>query len=301
MREDEDIEDTAGSLPRRELGRMLREARQATGMSIEHAARLMDWGTSTLSRLERGLTERIRIRDVLGLCELYGLDEEKTAAVKELAEQAPVRSWWRSYDGAMSAKFNLYVGLEAGATELEIFQSLIVPGMLQTADYARVLDRQYFPTDSDEELDHRVAVRTQRQHRITRKRHPARITVVLQEAALRTVVGNSRVMAAQLRQIADLSTRENIDVRIMPFRKGFPVGMAVSPFIILSFPHDAKGRPNEPTIVFAESFIGDAYLELPEDVQRFRTAFATLLAASLDDRGSRDLLRTVAKEYDSER
>ncbi|WP_280334914.1 helix-turn-helix domain-containing protein [Nocardia wallacei] len=301
MREDEDLEDTAGTLPRRQLGRMLREARQATGMSIEHAARLMEWGTSTLSRLERGQTERIRIRDVLGLCELYGLDEEQTAVIQELAEQAPVRSWWRSYDDVMLAKFNVFVGLEAGASEVAIFQPLIVPGLLQTADYARILDRQYFPDDPEEEIDRRVEVRSQRQHRITRKRHPIRLSVVLHEAVLRTVVGSPAVMAAQLRFIADVSTRENVEVRILPFRAGFPVGRVISSFIVMSFPRNIRGGPVEPDIVYAESFTGDVYLERREDVRRCREAFSRLHAATLAARPSRDLLREIAREYDSDR
>ncbi|ONM50743.1 helix-turn-helix domain-containing protein [Nocardia donostiensis] len=298
---DDEPEDTGSTLPRRQLGRLLREAREATGMSLEEAARLMEWGKSTLSRLERGKSERVRVREVSGLCELYGTDDEKTAAIKELAGQAPVRSWWRGYSDVIAAKFKPYIGLEAGASELAIFQPLIVPGLLQTADYARTLDKQYFPNDSDEELERRVALRIQRQHIATRRRQPVRLVVVLHEAVLRTVVGGPRVMAAVCRHIADLSTRENIEVRILPFRAGFPTGIVVSPFIIMTFPKDSRGKPVEPTIVFAESFTGDVYLESSDDVRRCRETFRSLLRATIDVRPSRDLLREIAREYESER
>ncbi|MFC9995733.1 helix-turn-helix domain-containing protein [Nocardia sp. NPDC127526] len=298
---DDEPEDTGSTLPRRQLGRLLREAREATGMSLEEAARLMEWGKSTLSRLERGKSERVRIRDVIGLCELFGTDEEKTAAIRELAEQAPVRSWWRSYGDVIAARFNTYLGLEAGASELAIFQPLIVPGILQTTDYARTLDRQYFSRDTDEELDRRVGIRMQRQHIITRQRQPVQLSVVLHESVLRTTVGSRQIMAGQLRHIADLSTRDNIQVRILPFRAGFPAGIVVSQFIIMSFPKDSRGKPVEPTVVFAESFTGDVYLEETGDVRRCRETFRTLQRATLDDRPSRDLMREIAREHDSER
>lgn len=259
----------------------------------------MEWNKSTLSRLERGLTEKVRVRDVLALCENYGLDEQMAAAAKELAEQTPGRTWWRSYSDVIAAKFNTYVGLEAGASELSIFQPLIVPGLLQTADYARTIDRQYFQDDSDEDLERRVALRIRRQHIITRQRQPVRLSVVLHEAVLRTMVGGPRVMAAQLRRIADLSTRDNIGLRILPFRAGFPTGSVVSQFIIMAFPCAGRAKPTEPTIVFAESFAGDVYLEERIDVLRCQQAFRTLLAATLDERPSRDLMRELVREYET--
>ncbi|MEV4127421.1 helix-turn-helix transcriptional regulator [Nocardia sp. NPDC049707] len=300
MIDDDEPEAIGSTLPRRQLGRYLKDAREGAGLTMERAATLMEWNKSTLSRLERGLTEKVRVRDVLGLCEVYGLDQEKVDAAKQLAEQTPARSWWRSYGDVIAAKFNTYVGLEGGASELAIFQPLIVPGILQTADYARILDRQYFPKDSDEELERRVALRIQRQHSVTRQRQPVQLSVILHENVLRTVVGGPRVMAAQLRHIADLSTRENVQIRVLPFRAGFPTGIVVSQFIIMTFPKDSRGKPVEPTIVFAESFTGDVYLEGVDDVRRCRQTFRSLLAATLDDRPSRDLVREIAREYERE-
>ncbi|MEV5646681.1 helix-turn-helix transcriptional regulator [Nocardia sp. NPDC052254] len=298
---DDDESGAVGStLPRRQLGRYLKEAREGAGLTVERAAGLMEWNKSTLSRLERGLTERVRVRDVSGLCEVYGLDQEKTDAARQLAEQTPARSWWRSYGDVIAAKFNTYVALEGDASELAIYQPLIVPGILQTADYARTVDRQYFSNGTDEELERRVALRMQRQHCVTRQRQPIRLSVILHENVLRTVVGDPRMMAAQLRHIADMSTRENVQVRILPFRAGFPTGTALSQFIVMTFPKDGRGKPVEPTIVFAESFTGDVYLQGVDDVRRCRQAFHGLLAATLDDRPSRDLVREIAREHERE-
>ncbi|GAB2548368.1 helix-turn-helix domain-containing protein [Nocardia heshunensis] len=293
--------DTGSTLPRRQLGRFLREARDGAGFTVEQAAELMEWNKSTLSRLERGLTEKVRVRDVLGLCEVYGLDEEKTAAAKALAEQTPAKSWWHAYADLIPSHSNLFVGLEAGARVITIFQPLIVPGLLQTADYARAMDRIYFPADTAVELDRRIELRAQRRNVLLRQRHPAQALVVLQEAALRTVVGDRRVMAAQLRHIADLSTRDNIEVRLLPYRAGFPVGMPLPPFIIFEFGQDARGKLTEPTVVFAESFAGAMYFERQTEVGLYREAFSTVQRATLDARPSRDLVREIAREHDSDR
>ncbi|WP_025350108.1 helix-turn-helix domain-containing protein [Nocardia nova] len=298
--DDGEPEAVGSTLPRRQLGRYLREAREGAGLTVERAAGLMEWHKSTLSRLERGLTEKVRVRDVLGLCELYGLDQEKVDVAKQLAEHSPARSWWRSYRDVITAKLDTYIGLEGAASELAIFQPLIVPGILQTVDYAKTLDRKYFPDEPEEKLARRIALRMQRQHSVTRQRQPLRVSVILHENVLRTVVGAPTVMAGQLRHLADLSTRENVQVRILPFRAGFPTGVVVSQFVVLTFPKDSRGKPIEPTIVFAESFTGNVYLEDKDDVRRCSQMFHHLMAATLDDRPSRDLMRVMAREYEGE-
>ncbi|NKY29432.1 helix-turn-helix domain-containing protein [Nocardia gamkensis] len=298
---DGQAEETGSTLPRRQLGRYLREAREGAGLTLEQAASLMEWHKSTLSRLERGLTEKVRVRDVSGLCEVYGLSEGKTAVAKGLAEQTPAKSWWHTYGDLIPAWFNLYVGLEAGATELAIFQPLLIPGLLQTRAYARAIDRRYFAEDTDEELERRVQLRIQRQHMLTRSRQPTKVSFVLHEAVLRTIVGDRCVMAPQLRHLADVGTLDNIELRILPFHAGIPVGMALPPFTILDFGNDVRGKLIEPPVVYCESYTGSAYLEGRADVLRFRQAFTVLQQSSRDSRPSRDLLREIAREFDRDR
>ncbi|WP_433662591.1 helix-turn-helix domain-containing protein [Nocardia sp. CA-128927] len=292
---DDESKETGSTLPRRQLGRFLKDAREGTGLSQERAAELMEWGKATYQRLEKGTSERVRVRDVLALCEIFGLDDEKTAIAKGLAEQTPAKSWWHAYGDLIPATFNLYVGLEAGAKQLRFWQPLIVPGLLQTADYSRVLDRQFFPDDTESELDRRVELRAQRQAILTRSRQPVTVSVVVHESAVRTVVGDQGVMAAQLRHLADLSTHDNIDIRILPFWAGFPYGSGLPPFVILDFGLDARGKESDPAVVFAENVLGGMYFERAPDVRRYREAYETLHAASPDPRPSRDILRAIAK------
>lgn len=301
MPEDE-VEDIGTTLPRRQLGRLLRDARTALGLNLDDAAALMQWTRPTLSRLERGEIERIKVRDIVGFCEAYGLGKEKTAVAQGLAEQAPAKSWWHAYSDLIPAWANLFVGLESGATTLTSFQPLVVHGLLQTADYTRAIDRLYFPDDNEDELERRVQVRAQRQHILTRSRQPTTAAIILHESVLRTVVGDNRVMAAQCRRIADMSTRDNVDIRVMPFRAGLPLGAALPPFTILEFNRGARGNQViEPPQVYCEGYVGSAYLEKRADVLAFRQAFRKLRHASLDPRPSRDMLREIAGRYEAER
>ncbi|WP_040865150.1 helix-turn-helix domain-containing protein [Nocardia exalbida] len=298
---DDHAEETGSTLPRRQLGRYLKEAREGSGFTLERAASLMEWNKSTLSRLERGLTEKVRVRDVSGLCEIYGLTDENAAVARVLAEQTPAKSWWHTYGDLIPAWFNLYVGLEASAAELASYQPLLIPGLLQTPDYTRAIDRHYFTEDTEEELERRIQVRAQRQHILTRSRNPTRASFVLHESVLRTVVGNRRVMTAQSRHLADMSTLANVDIRILPFHAGIPLGAALPPFTILDFARDGRGKLTEPPVIYCENYTGAAYLEGPADVLRFREAFAMLQQAGPDVRPSRDLLREIAREFDRER
>lgn len=294
---DDELEDTGSTLVRRQLGRLLREAREGAGMTIQQGADLMEWGKTTLQKLEKGQTQKVRIRDVLELSRLYGLDDDRVAVVKDLAGQTPAKSWWHTYSDLIPQWANLFVGLEAGATRLTIYQPLLVPGLLQTADYAREIDRRYFPKDTEAALERRAAVRAQRQNILTRSRKPAEAVFVIHETVLATVVGSRGLMAAQLRHLADMSTRENVEVRMVPFDAGIPLGVAMPPFTVLEFGRDAHGRLAEPPLVYCESFTGATYLEEKRDVLRYRQAFRDLQQWAVDARVS---LRVRAREYDSE-
>ncbi|TLG18215.1 helix-turn-helix domain-containing protein [Nocardia cyriacigeorgica] len=289
----------AGStLSRRQLGRHLREARQQNNLTIAQAAALMQWSESMLQRLETGNSEKIRWRDVRELCELYNLDESLTEALVGLAKQAHEKSWWHEYGDLIPPTFDIYVGLEAAARELISYQTDLVPGLLQTAEYARVLLAESHPPETPvAELASRVQFKIQRQSLITRRRSPANLSVVIHETALQRIVGNRRVMSSQLRHIADMSTLPNISIRVLPFSAGVPLGIQISPFVILEFGQGVKGKPVEPPVVYLEGFVGDLYLEKPEAVASYHEAYRALEGRAMTDVESRDWLRRKAREY----
>ncbi|MFD0360472.1 helix-turn-helix domain-containing protein [Nocardia sp. GCM10030253] len=289
------------TVPRRQLGRYLRELRLQSGMTIAEAAQLIERGSSTLQRLEKGTADRIRVLDVEALCRVYGADETTTAALIGLAQQAKAKSWWHEFGDLIPENFDVYMGLEAAARRLTSYQVELVPGLLQTSDYARAVIRLGVPDETEADHERRVQMRMHRQVLITRKARPAAVDIVLHETVLRRVIGGRRIMSAQLRHLADTGTRPNATIRILPFTAGVPSGKLTGPFTILDFGTDAKGEKVEPTVVYAPSFTGDMYLEKEDDLRRYDQAYEAIQRAALDASDSKDLLRQVAREYERER
>ncbi|WP_039800291.1 helix-turn-helix domain-containing protein [Nocardia araoensis] len=279
------------TLPRRQLGRALRDARQANGYTLEQVAEVLEISRSSLARLELGQNEKIKVRDVEFICEYYGLPEERIEYLKSLAVQARVRPWWEDFRDLVRPGFNTYLQLEAIATGLHFYQPLAVPGLLQTEDYARVMAATP-PPNAPEEVEQRVALRMRRQAILTRRHKPLPAEFLLHETVVRTVVGSDRDMSSQLRHVADIGTRDNVSVRIVPFSAGFPAGLPIPPYIILDFPRD------EPSVVYTEGAIGTMIFEEHDDVQRHREFYEQLRCGALGEQASRDLLRNLARRYE---
>ncbi|GAB2449499.1 helix-turn-helix transcriptional regulator [Nocardia tengchongensis] len=266
---------------------------------MAQAAKLVEIGTSTLHRLEKGTADKVRVRIIGHLCEIYECSADDTAAMQKLAEQAAVKTWYQEYGDLLPGGFDHYVGLEAAARHLISYQEL-VPGLLQTPEYARTMIRNFRTDVSDCDVERRVELRLRRQKIITRKSDPVRLDVVLHESALRRVVGNPRIMANQLRHLANAGTRPTIELRVLSFTAGMPMGLLPGPFVILDFGLDLKGRCPEPPVVYVESVLtAQIYLQKETDIQRYRAVSAALHDASLDAEDSRALLRKIAKEYET--
>lgn len=302
---EDEMPDTPGgigsTLPRRQLGRHLLEWRTRAGYTQAKAAQLLEMGATSLGRLEKGENSRIKTRDIQAACDLYGVPEDLTAALTGLAKQANVKNWWHQYGDLIPKDFDVYVGLEAAATKVISYQPDLVPGLLQTANYDRALARERRPEDILEEQDRRVQLKMQRQKIITRRTQPVALQVVVGEAALRRVVGGRNVMAAQLRHLADMSTRDNIRLGILPFEAGFPGGVSMPPFVVLLFGESAPGEPLEPPVVFLEGVVGNMYIEDADDVASFLRTYDLIEDRALGDTGGRQWLRNMAREHESAR
>ena len=294
------MSEPGSTVPRRQLGRYLRDLRSQTGMTLHEVAQKAEISASTVQRYENDrFPTKLRTADIREICAVLGADDTLTAALEGLAQQANVQNWWHEYDDVIPQDFDVYMGLEAAAEQLVVYSPGAVMGLLQTPDYAAVLTRGVFPDATPEEIAQRVHMRMRRQSLITRRRGAAELRIVLGEAAIRREVGGRRVMAAQLKRLADISTMPNVSLRILPFAAGIPLGRAYSRFIILTFPDDAKGNPIEPPVVYLENSTGDMYLEKPNDVRHYTEAYQGILRAALDEQASRDLLRRVARESGS--
>ncbi|RDI66590.1 helix-turn-helix domain-containing protein [Nocardia pseudobrasiliensis] len=284
------------SLPRRQLGKHLRRAREAANLRQEEVAQLMQWSPSTQSRLEHGDIGRLRDRDLVELGRILELGEAEVVAMIGLLRQPPTENWWRSFMDVMLGAFDVYLSLEAEARVLDIYQPHVVPGLFQTVAYAGALDRIYFPGDCEEDQRRRVEVRLRRQRIITRKSRPVSVTLILHEAVLHTIVGSSAVMAAQLSHLAALSTLPNVTILVLPYGAGLPIGTPVGPYVILDFPDSPKELAS-PTTIYIENLTGDMYLGGEGEVKRYRAVSQIIRRAALDEVTSRNMLRQLSKEY----
>ncbi|WP_169816286.1 helix-turn-helix domain-containing protein [Nocardia miyunensis] len=289
----------SSTLPRRQLGRFLRESRDANGFTIARAAKQVDLSKAVLQRIETGQIQKVSQPVVQALCELYDVSEEETNAAVDLATQARAQSWHHIYGGMFSSAFNMFIGLESAAQRLTTCDDQCIPGLLQTAEYARAIISASPRFSSREDIERRVELRMKRQALVTRKTRPIELDAVLHISALFRIIGGTRTMAVALRQLAELLKRPNITIRIQPYSAGQTWGIPHGSFTIMDFERNAKGETVEPPVVFIDGGAApDVYLEKPSEVRRYRELVAAIRDTCLDEVQSRNLLRQVAKEHE---
>ena len=195
------------------------------------------------------------------------------------------QAWWQSYD----LGYATYVGLETEAVAISAFQSSVVHGLLQTADYARAGHEGAMPRLDPDQIEMQIEAKLTRQRILTRG-NPPRFPVVLDEAALHRVVGGRQVMAAQLAKILDISALPNIVVQVLPYDVGAHPAVE-SNFTIVELPTPTPG------VVFVEGLIGSTYLERDDDLKRYRGIFNRLQSIALSPKDSADLIANLSRSY----
>ncbi|GAA5047147.1 helix-turn-helix domain-containing protein [Nocardia callitridis] len=281
------------TLPRRQLGRYLRDMRNEVGLSIQQVARDIERGAGTVQRLETGAANRIRRHDIEAMCHLYDHPEmiETLIGLAEQPESGDV--WWPEYGDLIPETFNIYVGLEIYAKKLTMYRPDMVPGILQTPEYTAVLGQLYNKTESADHVARRVQLIRQRQALIRRRRSPLMVDLIIDEAALRREVGGPRTMSKQLTYLVDAPT--NVQIQVVPQKLGHPLGISLPPFIVLEFPLE------EPPVVYVESLDTAMYHERPGIVARYRNAHAALHDVALKGADAKSFIRQIARECNRER
>jgi hypothetical protein len=259
---------TGQRVVRRTLGRRLMKLRVASGRSRRDVvdARL---GISepTLHRIETGKVP-VTAANVRALCWLYGVDQSTTDALAELAVGTSHEEWWDS-SKMIPDWFKLYIGLEASASKICSYDGELVPGELQTEDYALAVYTAVQPGDRDGAVRH-VKLRMERQKTMFSRKPPPKLTCILGEGALARVVGDESIMQAQIAHITKTAKLPNVDVRVLPFSLGAHAAMTGA-FRILDF-DDA----DDPDVVYLESHVGALYLEEPPELLEYRRIFDLL-------------------------
>ncbi|GIG85978.1 helix-turn-helix domain-containing protein [Plantactinospora endophytica] len=285
------------TVPRRQLGRHLRQLREEARLTIKVVSATLRWSSPKIWRIESGATS-MRSPDVEAMCRIYGATPEMTEALTGLAKETKARGWWHCYGDAIPEWFELYVGLEAAASHLRMYEPHFVPGLMQTEAYASEVFRIGSPELGPAERERAVRVRLGRQAILSRRHPPApQLSVILDEAVLRRAPGASSIMREQLRQLAAVGQRSNVSVRILPFSVGlYRAERANGGFAILDFPKDGIGRRTEPPIVYSEGLTGALYLEKPHEVEAHVAVWRDIEEDSLTEAQSRDLIESIAEE-----
>jgi transcriptional regulator with XRE-family HTH domain len=264
----------------------LRKARERADLTAEEVAEQLDWSHSKISRMETGKVG-LRATDVSVLCDVYGISGQRKELMVSTARQAKQRTWYqRDYGDVVADWFAQYVGLEGSAIELQMFEGLAVPGILQTRDYAEAVTRATLVDAEPDEIQRKVAFRMERQS-ILAQEDPPEIWAILDEGAVRREVGGPKIMRAQLDYLRELAERPKITLQVVPFNAGGHAAMS-GPFVNMRFVEPF------PPVVYLESQISSAYLQEDEDVRRYAKIFDHLQASALAPVASLDLLVEVA-------
>jgi transcriptional regulator with XRE-family HTH domain len=272
---------------RRRLASELRGLREIAGMTIEQVAERMEVSSSKISRIEtaRGGTPP---RDVRDLLDIYGVTGEQRQTLLTIAREARQRNWLDAYS---DLPFAAMADMEGAASSMRAYSALVVPGLLQTVDYARSIIRAIRIDLHQEEIERRVELRKGRQAILARDDSPA-LWVVLDEAALRRVVGGPEVQRAQLQRLVEATSIPRVTLQVLPFVAGAHAGLD-GDFIIIGFEEDA-----DRDVVYIESTMSDLYLESTDAIRRYNLLFDHLRAKALDPAHSADFFAKVAKELE---
>ncbi len=270
---------------RRRLRAELKKARQVSGLTQEQVAGEMDWSLSKIIRIESA-SSGISANDLKALLQLYGLkDPGQVDSLLALARTARERSWWSAYRDVAPQSLLQLIEYESAAHAVRQFETLFIPGILQTEDYARaVLQKNYYEGPGSDQLRALVELRTRREDLFDAENGPS-FHFILDEAVIRRLVVGPSVMRRQLRRLIEAANKPNITIEVIPFSAGLHAGMN-GPFEIIEFTD-----PSDNDIVFMESPRGDIISDDPEEILKYREAFEGLVKASL---GPRDSLRLIA-------
>ncbi|MFY1637866.1 DUF5753 domain-containing protein [Solwaraspora sp. WMMB335] len=265
---------TGPTVVRRQLGRRLRRLREEAARTEQEVERAKVCSRTTLWRIENGKFP-VKMNTVRGLCWFYGADPETTDVLTRLAGACDEHGWWESHGDAVPDWFRLYLGLEAAATEIQLYDPELIHGLLQTPDYMRAVFRAADRQASEQQIERLVSLRLDRQISYYDRAEPARIVAVFGAGALAREVGGPAVMAEQRAHLASVGRRVRVEIRVLPWSAGAHAAM-VSPFTLLDF-----ADPDDPDIAYVETQLGSRYLERPEELAEYRRIFREIREQSI--------------------
>ncbi|MEU0857522.1 helix-turn-helix transcriptional regulator [Streptomyces griseofuscus] len=265
------------TLRRRRLGNALKEYRLEAGLSGEAAAFAMGWGESKISRIENAKA-RIAPAEVSALLGKYGVEDAETIrALENLARDASKQGWWQTYGDVVALSYTDYLTLESDAESVHVYTPSLIPGLLQTAAYAREIIGATAITRTPAEVNALAEVRKARQAILTTRAEgpPLKLWAIIHEAALDLrSASQPGLMRDQLRHLLDVAELPNVTIQVMDLHATAHPGM-LGLFEVVRFPTPW------PTVVNLENLRGGYFVEGTDDVKVFENAFERVVAAAL--------------------
>ncbi|MEU6368864.1 helix-turn-helix transcriptional regulator [Streptomyces sp. NPDC046931] len=275
---------------RRKLGAELRGLRAGAGLTSGEAAALVGWHQSKVSRIETG-SSGVKPGDVRLLLDAYGVDDpelrELLLVLAGSEDGGGRQNWWHAYRGVLPPAYRDFISLESQASGMRTLETSVVPGLLQTPEYARAVTRAAVGTLEDDKLDALVEVRLARQE-VLRADPPLRLSAVLDEAVLRREIGGPGAMARQLDRLLEAARMPHVRLQVLPFAAGAHIGIT-GPFVIFSFP-----SRSDLDVVVLDHLTSSLYLERKEDLQAYCEAFDSLRIHALSPEDSLDYIAALA-------
>jgi hypothetical protein len=270
------------------LARQLQDLREKAGLSYDQAAEAIYSSPWTVRRVERA-EGGLKPLTVKGLLTAYGVtDPAEIDSFLTLARQASKPGWWHSYDDVLPSWFSTAIGLEESASLIRAYEPQVIPGLLQTGDYARAITAASFPRAAPEATDRRVALRLARQELLTRPDAP-RYWVVLDETVLRRLVGGPDVMRDQYEHLVRMAELPNVTIQVIPFAAGWHPAL-YGMFNIFRFADQRL-----PEIVYSENLTGASYLDKPSETTRYVEALDQMCAQAASADRTTVILRDILK------
>jgi transcriptional regulator with XRE-family HTH domain len=271
--------------PRRQLAAELRRLRGQRTLA-EVAGRL-GWSESKLSRIETGKLGISKV-DLARLVDVYATSDQTRVRLDALRSRPRRPDWWEPYTDALTDPYEAYIAREAQATTISVYEAQIVPGLLQSTDYAHAVIRADSTLQDPESINQRVQVRMARQAVLAREPRPT-FHAVIDEAVLSRPIGGVDLFRQQMLSLAGAAERANLTLQVLPFAVGAHRALAGS-FTILEF---ADGI--EPPLVYSEGLTGGVLRADPDEVRSYRESFAAVSALALSPEASVELINSVAR------
>ncbi|ACZ90491.1 hypothetical protein Aros01_00705 [Streptosporangium roseum] len=272
----------------RRLAAELRRLRQEAGLSQAEVTEKTDVNLATLHRIETAKTKP-QLRTLNALLDAYGVTGSRRTDLVALQREAKQRGWLHGFEADLPGPYSAYIGLEAEARQAINYESLFIPGLLQTEDYTRAMFRGVRPTITDKEVEIRITARLRRQA-LLEGDTPLRLWAILDQAALARTVGSDAVMSDQLTHLARQAQRPHITVQVIPFSAGAHPGMPGS-FIVLKFDEDG------PDVIHIDSMAGGLFLEKETDIQHYNHMCEHLRAIALSPADTAALITSLREDH----